>query len=264
MNKKPSSNGTARRPRTAKQKTAYVTGPPLVDMGIVRRVLEAKGVKTFSPDELEVPSPTLTDAMREALERADLVVAVVDATKESNLVFYEIGLAQASGKPAVVLLTQDAPLDTWIACGVPTLRFDPMNPSSLEYGLDLALTSMPRDLKSRRIAEKQTHPISEDAPRLLSQLRERDGQLTETEFENVIVEAIRASGVQIISSGVPTHHGIDFAVWSNDLSPWMINPLLIQLKLRPSTPFDLSASSMHLRYAIHSGGMLWGLLIYHG
>jgi len=258
-------NGSSRtRHASARPKKAYITGPPLTDTAPVRRLLEAKGINTFSPDELNQPSLNLTEAMREALAQADLVVALVDSTKESNLVFYELGLAQALGKPAVVLLTKDASPETWVACGVPSFRFDPLNPASLDYGIDLVLAAPRQGTKSRPTAEKQTHPIGERAEELLSRLKNADGKLTGDDFERIIVDAIRASGVQILSSSEQADKGIDLAVWSNDLSPWMVNPLLIQLKLRPSTFYDFSASIMLLKHSVISGGMMWGLLIYQG
>ena len=258
-------NGTIRTGKgRARPKKAYITGPRLSDTAPVRRVLEAKGVSTFSPDELNLPSQNLTQVMREAMEQADLVVALVDSTKESNLVFYELGVAQALRKPAVVLLTKDASPDTWVACGVPYFRFDPLKPTSLEFGIDQVLAVPHHGTKSRPAAEKQTHPIGEQADELLARLRKAGDRLAARDFEALIVDAIRASGVPIVSTSDQADKGIDLAVWSDDLSPWVGNPLLVELKVRPSGPADLSASAAVLTRALSSSGMLWGLLIYHG
>ena len=226
----------------------------------MRRLLEAKGLTTFSPDELNLPSYNLTEGMQKAMERADLVVAMVDSTKESNLVFYELGVAQALKKPVVVLLAKDASADTWVACGVPYLRFDPLEPTSLEFGIDQMLAVPHHGVKPRPRAEKQTHPIGQRADELLSRLRGTDGALTWGDFETLIVDAIRASGVQIVSTSDQADKGIDLAVWCDDLSPWIGNPLLVELKIRalPSLA-ALRAWADRLTCAISSGGMLWGL-----
>jgi hypothetical protein len=118
--------------------------------------------------------------------------------------------------------------------------------------------------KSRPVAEKQTHPISKRADELLDRLKKAGDTLTGREFGSLIVDTIRASGVSIVSTSDQADKGIDLAVWSDDLSPWVGNPLLIELKVRPSGPSDLSASAEVLTRALSSSGMLWGLLIYHG
>lgn len=261
MNKNPR---TAKRPARARPKKAYITAPPLTDTTLVRRALEAKGVSTFSPDELDLPGQNMTEAMRDALTRVDLVVALVDSTKESNLVFYELGLAQALGKPAVVLLARDASAETWVACGIPSIRFDPMNPSGLDFGIDLILATPRQAGKSRPAAEKQTHALGKRAQAFLAQLKEAGDALTADDFETLIADVIRASGVQILSTSEQAQNGINIAVWSNDLSPWVVNPLLIQLKLRPRTARELTDSAELLRRSLSPSGMLWALLLYHG
>jgi hypothetical protein len=202
--------------------------------------------------------------MREAMKQADLVVALVDSSTESNLVCYELGVAQALRKPAVALLSKDASGDIWHACGVPCLRFDPLTPGSLDFGMNLVLASPRRGARSRPVAEKQTHPINERANELLDRLRKAGETLSRQEFTSIIEDAIRASGVSIVSISDQPDQGVDLAVWSNDLSPWVINPLPIALKVRPSGPSDLSAAAELLTRALSWSEMLWGLLIYQG
>jgi len=266
MTKKiPVENGAVRtKKRRARPKKAYITGPRLSDTALVRRVLEAKGVTTFSPDELNLPSQNLTEVMREAMEQADLVVALIDSTKESNLVFYEVGVAQTLRKPVVVFLAKDASADTWVACGVPSFRFDPQQPTSLEFAIDQVLAVSHHGTKSRPAAEKQTHPIGKRADELLARLAQAGARLSASDFETLIVDTIRASGVPIVTTSDQPEKGVDLAVWSDDLFPWVGIPLLVQLKVRPAGPSDLTASAEVLRNALSSSGMLWGLLIYHG
>src|SRR4051794_34450617 len=64
----------------ARPREVYLSAPAGIDTGPVRRALEEKGLRSFSPDRLDLPGRTLPDILREGISRADLVVAVVDAT----------------------------------------------------------------------------------------------------------------------------------------------------------------------------------------
>jgi hypothetical protein len=249
--------------KRAGPKRAYVTGPHLNETGPVRRLLEARGLTAFSPDELDLPGQTLTDVMREAMEQADIVVAVVDSSESSNLVFYELGLSQSLKKPTLVLLSPGASSEPWQAFGVPYLRFDPLKPENVGYGLDLFLAAPPKGGRPRSSAAKQTNPIGDQADGLLARLRLPE--LTPLDFEQMIADAIRASGVPIVSvSQEADTRNVDLAVWSNDLAPWIMNPLVIELKLRPLTATELGDVANQLSASVASSGLPWGLLIYHG
>ena len=58
--------------------------------------------------------------------------------------------------------------------------------------------------------------------------------------------------------------GINLAVWSDDLAPWVGNPLLVELKVGPSKATVLSAAASGIAQALAGSGMLWGLLVYSG
>lgn len=66
------------------------------------RVLESRGVEARTVAELP-PGEPLRDAIRDALERADLVLLVIDNRSLPTAVSFEAGLAAGLGKPLVVL-----------------------------------------------------------------------------------------------------------------------------------------------------------------
>src|SRR5690606_5591431 len=86
--------------------------------------------------------------------------------------------------------------------------------------------------------------------------------MTGTDLEMVIAEAIRASGVTTVSQGAAERNYADLAVWSDDLSPWVGNPLAIELRLNLRGPADVNRAAGKLVQGMARGNMQWGLLIY--
>jgi hypothetical protein len=243
-------------------KTAYISAPRTVDVSYVRKTLEEKGVHTFSPDQLDLPGQNLSQVLLEGMRRADLVVAVVDPTPDSNFVFYELGFAQALRKPTIVLLTRDVSPSTWNLSGVPYLRFDPANPTGLDFGITQFLNVPHHGTKAPKGPVRRTHPIGKRAEGLLARLRADGNQMKELELVAIIEEALRESGVTTVSKGSPQDNYVDLAVWADDLSPWVGNPLPIELRGTLRGTADVKAAVENLLRAMATGGMPWGLLIY--
>jgi hypothetical protein len=242
-------------------KSAFISAPSGVDTSAVRCALEGKGVRCFSADQIDLPGQNMPQILREAMAQADLVIAVVDDTPASNLVFLEVGFAQAMGKEVAVLLLADAPTSAWLTSGTPYFRYWPEVPGTLDFGLSQILKVPHRGAKAPPNPIRRTHPIGERADELLAQLRATEDEFREGDLERVIAQAIRASGVAAVSQGKVADQRIDLAVWSDDLSPWVNNPFPIELRvtLRKS---DLNGALGGLARTMARGGMNWGLLIY--
>jgi hypothetical protein len=235
-----------------------------VDTSGIRKALEAKGVRPFSPDELDLPGQNLTQVLREAVQRADLVVAVVDSTAASNLVFYEVGMAQGMNKPASVLLVGDASPAPWATSGIPCFRIHPEQPAALDFALTQILAIPQHAAEPPPSPAQRTHPLGDRVDELLAALRARGEDIPPAEFAQIIERAIRESGVRSISPGAGEPASVDFAVWSDDLSPWVENPLAVELHRNLRSGADVHAAVGRLTRAMVRSSMAWGLLIYVG
>jgi len=78
---------------------------------------------------------------------------------------------------------------------------------------------------------------------LLEHAKQLQGQTTATDQTAVrifaallIADAIRASGVPIVSTSRKGDHVVDLAVWSDDLAPWVGNPLVVEPGVRTGMP----------------------------
>ena len=81
-------------------------------------------------------------------------------------------------------------------------------------------------------------------------------------MEEVVIEAIRQSGVEVASQSGGPDRGFDLAVWSEDLEPWVSNPLFIRLKASIGSEAALQDVVLNLVRTMGSTGVQWALLIY--
>jgi hypothetical protein len=240
---------------------AYISAPPGVDSRPLRRAFEAKGVCAFSPDQLDLPG-LLSEVVRAAMGRADVVAAVVDSTSASNFVFYEVGYAQGMGKPTFVFLAGDGSPSLWTSSGTPYFRFDPDNPSALDFAVQQILAIARQGPASPPTAAKRSHALGDRVDDFLARLQAGGESRQEGVLAEVVGLALRESGVTSIESG-ERYLGVDFVVWSDDLSPWVGNPVAIELRGNVRGGSDVRKGVGHLTEAMARGGIPWGLLI-HG
>lgn len=213
----------ARAPKERLPKEAYISAPSDFDTRPIRKAFEAKGVKTFSADQLDLQG-LLSDVLHEGMRRADFVVAVVAPTPASDFVLYEMGYGQGMGKPVFVLLTGDMSPSLLASSGLPYFTYNPENRSALDFAVQQILAA-PHHGKALPTAPlNRTKPIGARAEVLLSQLRKGPDRLPERTLAVIIGQAIRESGATSVAEAGDTRP-IDLVVWSKDLAhgsgtPW--------------------------------------------
>jgi hypothetical protein len=258
---------TAEKQRPKKRsapKQVYISTSRQTDIRPVRQALESCGVKVFSPDQLNLPGRSLAQITRTAMTDADIIILVSDPI-EVGFAFYEAGFAQALKKPTVALLSKDTAVEPWIARGIPYLRLDPSATDSVDFIVNQILALPHPGLSPKKIEGAQTKPIGHLADELLEQLRASGKRILEQRLAEIITAAVQASGVRSVSQrGLDGkgERGADIAVWSDDLSPWIANPLPIDLKLHLDRSQSLLASSIQTPKATEGTGALWTLVIY--
>jgi hypothetical protein len=137
----------------------------------------------------------------------------------------------------MLFITPEYPIDLVPPSGVPCLRMDLRNEDAVMFGLKQVLSLSPGDWNYQRSHGFTTRPIGVVADQLLAKLPETGPR----EFEELIYEAVKASGAQTIARGTKAEdQGIDFAIWSSDLEPTIANPLLIECKFSLNNPSDVN------------------------
>jgi hypothetical protein len=240
---------------------AFITSPVSLDVRAVRQILERRGITTFTADELDLPGRPLSEILQEGMSRADIVVGVLGTGTSSDNVLFELGFAQAMKKRTLVLVSGDAPLSTWASTGIPYVRADLTNPQAVDFAVAQIL-KVPPYVDSRGAPVRRTRPLGKDADQLLARWKGAPGPPNGQVLEEVVVEAIQQSGVDVVSQSGGPDRGFDLAVWSEDLEPWVSNPLFIQLKASIGSEAALQDVVLSLVRTMGSTGVHWALLIY--
>ena len=252
--------------RRGRERTAFITAPPATDTSVIRRLLEQQGVNTLAADELDLPGAPLSMVVMEAMGRADIVIGVLGEREESGNVLFELGVAQGLKKPTLLIAAKENATALGAATGIPYLRAEPDNFAALEFGLTQFLSAPHHGNAGPKLAQKETRPLGEYADALLARLhahQEQGDQHPEDLLRDIIVEALEASGISTLSVGEKQGEArIDIAVWSNDLDPWIRNPLLMEVKKYLPGKGELDTLVKRFADALGSGSLNWALVIY--
>jgi hypothetical protein len=243
--------------------SVFISAPASVDTSKLRATLEDRGFDPFTLEDAEAGGRSISDLINDSIDRADLVLVVIPhhGTRHPN-VFVELGYALAKKKRILALVPPDEEL---LLGDVPYLRTELDNQEAIGFGLDqlLAAPKGKGKAKSRKDGVKKTEPLGAAADRLLEEVRANRGQMTEREFLDIVRRAIEESGVStLVSEPAAADHGVDLAVWSDDLEPLIRNPVVIELKSRLRGKKHLEQAIAQLARALDMTRTQLGLLIY--
>ncbi len=225
----------------------------------VQKAMKRFDLDAVTLEQTATPGTTWVDSLNRCVNDADMVIGIMADRRRDTNVFFELGVASALNKPTLLFITPDYPVDLIPPSGIPYLRMDVRNEDAVMFGLKQALSLSTRDRMHQPADGFTTRPIGTVADQLLAKL----AQSSPLEFEDLIYNAIKASGAQTIARGSEAEdRGIDLAVWSSDLEPTVTNPLLIACKssLRSQSDVNEAIGRMFRALeAIHNG---CGLVLY--
>lgn len=80
--------------------------------------------------------------------------------------------------------------------------------------------------------------------------------------EQVVADAIRSAGADVVVTSQPQDIGADFAVWSDVLEPFVGNPLLVEVKGSIRSKAEANRAMRQLASFVGASASRWGLLLY--
>jgi hypothetical protein len=246
-------------PPTAAKKTAFIAAPESVETSAIRQALERQGLTGLTLAEVAVPGRTLAEVVIEVIDRADLVLLVVADGSQAGNALFALGYALGRKKRILVLLSPDVDVPILPVPGVAMLRAKPDRPGALDFGLAQLLAAPPRKKGAAR-TPRQTAPLGPRADELLRQLAEV-GARGEIPLAEIVTRALRESGAVVGAIG--GGRGDRFALWSDDLEPWLSNPVLVQVQMQQGGEPALPAIVDQVRDAMTDANVSWGLVVHH-
>jgi hypothetical protein len=226
----------------------------------LRQILASLGAEVFDSFDPNAVA-NLTSPLPDAIRNADAIVAVVDGPSPN--VFFELGFAMATGKPALALQAPETLLPPFLA-QVPHLTSDFRDSKALRFTIKKFLHQVGNS--EEPIAKPQSPanavPSSAEMQMLSQQLGELRLNGNPRDAETVLAAFLKAARVRSVERGTADDKGADFAVWSDGVSSTLGNPILIQLKTGRIEKMNFRVTYSNVAYAVQQSGAAAGLLLY--
>ena len=109
-----------------------------------------------------------------------------------------------------------------------TFRANLSNREAIEFALDQILAAPePTSLPSRPAKEKA--PLGASADRYLQGSVPMFASVNPLELKSLVANALREAGVDVLARSQAQDRGADLAIWSDELQPFVGNPLLVEI-----------------------------------
>lgn len=244
------------------KRSVFISAPASVDTSVIRRLVKRHGATPVTSEDFARPGRTVAEIVSEGIAGSERVVALVDDAGRNGNVLFEVGMAVGMGKPALLITAKAGAIPDDLA-GIPYLRARPDDEEALRFGLEHFLSAPKNGSPAAAEAGAETRPLGEEVQPLLKQLGTHP---TEEALVSLIDRALMLSGVQVRSNPRPVGEGQkgvpDLAVWSQDLLPWIGNPLVIEVRSDLRTAKDAERTAKALQDAAGMSASRWGLLLY--
>ncbi|WP_156386425.1 hypothetical protein [Rhizobium sp. Leaf391] len=240
----------------------YISAPPGANLASIRSALTENGINILIPDDFPQSADVATHTVS-LIEQADLVIGVLTSERRSQWVLVELGMAIGLKKQAILIAPPKSTVPLPLQ-GVLILRIPLNNKEALSFTLEQLLAAPAPTKKSSPSPVQQTSGLGQRASFYLEQANRHINDREYAAVERVVADALRESGLEALSESKHNDHRFDIAVWSDELQPFVGNPLLIEV--RGQWRDAEREKSMLRSFQLHSlaAGAQWGLLIHGG
>ena len=239
---------------------AFLAAPARVNLNIIEQELQERGINPITAYDFLSSGLSIVDHIKKIIKNSDLFIAVIPEYFSPNI-FVELGLAYALKKQLLLFISpklKEIPFDI---AGTTYVRAEPDNRAAIAFALDQLLASQEKKIFYLRKNYKEGRLLGDLADTYLKRLQEKGKSLKGADFEKMVAEILKSSGVSTITQSTKHDLGIDFAVWSDDLQAITGNPLLIEVKSGVRNREDLKRALYQVEKYRMKSGTKWALLI---
>ena len=211
--------------------SCFISAPAGVNLLKIKRILNEKGLEFIHPSEIPFSGQSISEKISKLISQADLFIAVFDNELPNGNIFFELGLAVAQKKQIIILAPSKFKLPSDLA-GFLYLKIDADNIEALGFTVDQLLAAPIKRTKKRQVKKppRVSKPVGFGVIELRNRLKSLDSRIAGYELENFVGDILKESGISIIKQSNRPDFGADFAIWSDDLSSILGNPILIEIK----------------------------------
>jgi len=232
--------------------------------------LERRDIKGVFVTELQEFDGPVTALVASAIKSCDITLCIAETSNDLKERLFEVGIAFGMGKKVILVASYDA---GEIPLGSSEIPFIRLSSGSADEISDYVLEVLKYG-KTTPIRKKYTftpsHPIGDYSVKLIERLHQinqkyhfDDGYKTfGRDVEKLVSDAIRKSGVNVVSEFKSRYSRPDIAIWSDELSLYIANPLIVEVKGVIRNNSDLRKATDQLLKYINETNSEFGLLVY--
>lgn len=241
-------------------RTCFITAPSGTNLDLLTAALQRRDIRVVGPEAISVGTAWKTE-ISNFLNSADLIIGVLTRERRSNWVLFELGQAWGQGKTVLLFAPPNSAHVPSNLRRFLTVRANLSNREAVEFALDQILAAPAPKLTTSRPA-KEKSPLGESADHYLQGSVPMLASVNALELESLVANALREAGVDVLARSQAQGRGADLAIWSDELQPFVGNPLLVEIKTKLTTSEAAMSTARQLSKYVTSTGGLWGLLLY--
>lgn len=247
-----------------KLETCFIAAPIRTDTTALRTALENRRID-WTDAVAATPGSSFFDTIQAAIESSDFVCAVLSADAENGSVFFEMGLARGLDRPLLVFAEEGAAVPADLE-GVAYARTNLKQSEAINFHLDAFLHHTKRTSQPERIRSTSRRSRNIDvgwALEALDRLSKDSPQQRAFKLEHLVAKLFEVAGA-VVSTRPEPDHGVDMAVWIDDLQSTIGNPLLVEVKAGNLTESRLSLAERQIQSFLSRVPARAGLIVYQG
>jgi len=246
---------------TSEIKSCFISAPAGAHLDVLRESLESRGLRVLVPQDLTVGTDWASEIHKQ-LSQADLVIGVLTSERQSSWVLFELGQASALGRRILLITSPEADPIPFALHQFLVLRIGLDNREAIGFALDQVLSAPRRQQRDGAPHLPRLAGLGNEADALMAALDRSLASHDWRSVEQVVADALRSSGVDVVVTSPERDVGADFAVWSDVLEPFVGNPLLIEVKAKIRGKADAQRAIRQLTSYLGASGSRWALLLY--
>jgi nucleoside 2-deoxyribosyltransferase len=248
--------------RKKKMRKCFLISAAGANTQTVKKLLKERNVKADDSFSMPLPGVSISQSIEENIKNSDFVVAIISLKEPRPNVFFELGLAQGSDKPVLLIVQDSGPIPADLK-GMVYIRASADNRETIAFALDQFLLKY-RHKTSKILYRERRRPLprSDFAP-LQKDLELLAKEGTGAELEAFLANLLKSEGEVLTQLHYRVgDKGVDIALWIDALEPSLGNPILVEVKKGILSEASLGVAEEQLRRYLTLTNTNLGLLIY--
>lgn len=251
-------------------KSCYISIPRKNWVIELAEELKRRKIKAVFATDVEEFEGSYASTVASVIKSCDITLCIADDEESLKSVLFEAGIAFGIGKKVLLATSYDAGNIPINYSEFPIIRLDSSQYIEIANYVEELLKYGKRPISKKKYNFIPSKPLGEYSHRYLDSLRKIEGGIIEgtdkgkasQEFEKIVADLIRKSGVNIVSEFSSRKYRPDIAIWSDELTYIGANPLIVEVKSTIKSLSDLDKVAAKLNHYLYDSNSKFGLLIY--